>query len=118
MTLVDKSFDEVCKLQGEIFSMEFLTCDFKEKIALVSMVCYLTNELNKKRDKEHKITCYDVLFKIDTTASKNYREDFLKGLAALCQDFMKGSTNFETFGIPPKEMPNMIRRILDSFLPF
>lgn len=118
MTLADKSFEEVCKLQSEIFSMWFLNCEFKERVALVSMVCYLTNEINKKRDKEHQVTCYDILLKVDTSASNNYREDFLKGLAAICQDFMKGCTNFETFGISPKEMPSMIRKILDSFLPF
>ena len=116
MILANKSFEEVCKEQGELFSLDFLTCSFRDKLALISMVCYVTNELNKKRSEP--LTCYDILLKIDASGDQKFREEFLKGLAGMCQNFMKWCDSFETFGVSPKEMPKAIRKILDFFLPF
>lgn len=118
MTLADMTFEEARKLHLTTFSLDYLQCSPAEKLGLIAMVCYVTNELNKKRSNYDKLTCYDVLKLIDKDASKHFRENFLKGLGVVCQDFMTSDTGYPDFGMPAKEMPKKIKQILDTFLPF
>ena len=45
-------------------------------------------------------------------------EDILKGLAVICSDLGYACTNFPTFGLKDKEIPNKIKEILNNYLPF
>lgn len=104
--------------ENKSFSMSYLTCDFKERVALILMVCYVTNEVNKKRTPDKKVSCKDVLFKIVPPVKENLYTDFLIELGDMCDDFMYGCKTFDNFGIDPKTMVKQIRNILDTFLPF
>ena len=45
-------------------------------------------------------------------------EDFIKGLAIVCEDFSYGCTEFPTFGLEGKDILKQIIEILKSFVPF
>ena len=45
-------------------------------------------------------------------------EEFLKGLAIVCEDFSYGCTEFPTFGISQKELIPKAKEILNTYMPF
>lgn len=107
-------FDKLLKLYQKFFSMNYINNKFENKIALISMICYVTNALRKKNEK---ITCYDVLLKIVPDFGE-VNKTFLKSLAVICEDMMYGCSDFPTFGVTPKEMPAQIKKILADYCPF
>ena len=55
------SFDKLLRIYQKYFSLHYINTNTDNKLALIALICFLTNEL-KKKDKN--ITCYDVLLKI------------------------------------------------------
>lgn len=76
------------------------------------MICYLTSKL---KEKKPDVTHYQTIRKI---IREEIPEDFIKGLAVICSDFAYGCTQFPTFGIEDKKIPNKIKEILLSWTPF
>jgi hypothetical protein len=89
--------------------------DLSDKLACISLTCYITNELRKKGKKS---TCYDVLLQIGKDLPDLEKNTFLKSLGAICESLMYGSKTFPDFGIPLKEMPKQVRKLLGSYCPF
>lgn len=86
-----------------------------DKLACIALTCYITNEIRKKGKQ---VTCYDVLLKIGKDFTNTDKNTFLKSLGAVCEDFMYGCDTFLDFGIPPKEMPKQLKKLLDNYCPF
>lgn len=56
------SFDQINKIYSKYFTLGYLGSSISDKMACIALVCSITNEL-KKKDK--KVTCYDVLLKLE-----------------------------------------------------
>lgn len=105
------SLDEMRYIYGKWFSLGYIKGNFKEKIALISLLCALRYELRKKKSN---VNFYELLMKIDPSIPI----DFAKGLTVICEDFAYECSEFETFGLQIKDYPKTIKEILHKLLPF
>jgi len=115
------SFEELRRFYSEHYSLGYLNpseenghTPFERKLILISLICYL---VEKNKSKNPDLTYYSLIYKL----SKNLglSDDFLKGLAIVCEDFAYGNKgNFPTFGLEGKKILEEIQSILKSFMPF
>lgn len=108
-------YEEMQKIYKQYFSLSFLGSDINNKLALISLTCYLTNKLKQKKPD---VTHWTVLYKINSKGNTHVPEDLLKGLAVICSDLGYGCTEFPTFGIEDKKIPEKIKELLDNWIPF
>lgn len=113
--LINISFEKLLRIYRKYFSLCYINDNTDRKLALIALVCYLTNEL-KKKDKN--ITCYDVLLKIGKDFPDLEKNTFLKSLACICEDIMYGCKEFNTFGVERKDIPATIKKLLNEYVPF
>lgn len=106
------SYKSLRNLYSEYFSLGHLNTDINSKFALISLICYITNKL---KSKNPDVTYYQVIYKL---ASTLIREETIKGLSIMCEDFSYGCTEFPTFGIKDKDIPAKIKEILSNWTPF
>ncbi len=118
MNLADCSYEKVRTIYTKYFSLGHLNTKFENKLALIDMICYVTNHINKNKDALHKVTCYDIICKIGKDFPDEVHQDFFKSLGAICDDFMYGCDEFPTFGVNPKDMPKEILKLLNTWMPF
>ena len=107
------SFDKLFKIYRKFFSMGYLGTDCSDKLACISLVCCITHELRKKGKN---LNCYEVLCQIDKDHPE--KNTFLKSLGAICEDLLYCCDKFPDFGIPLKEMPNTVKKLLNQYCPF
>jgi hypothetical protein len=105
-------YEDLQRIYSKYFSLGYLNTDFNTKAALVSLTCYLVDQLKKKKPD---VTHYQVLYKIN---NGELPEDFIKGLAVVCSDWAYGCKEFPTFGIATKDIPAKIKEILCMYIPF
>ena len=55
------SFEKVLAIYDKYFSLGYLNTDVSDKLACISLTCYLTNAL---REKGQKVNCYQVLLQV------------------------------------------------------
>jgi hypothetical protein len=108
-------FKKLVQIYSKYFSLGYLGTDASDKLALISLTCYVTKELQKKGKK---INCYEVLLQIGKDFPELEKNTFLKAVGAICEDFLYGSEQFPDFGLKPSEMPKTIKKILDKYTPF
>lgn len=89
------------------------TADLGDKIGLISMICYLTNALQKKRPE---LTHYKVI-KL-CVKDDFYDERTINVLALMCEWFANGCLKFPDLGIKPKDMPVLIKSKIRDLCPF
>lgn len=118
MDLTDKTYEQARELFAKYFSLGNLNTSLENKLALIAMICYITNNINKNKDIMNKVSCYQVISKIGKDFPDSVHQNFFKGLGAICEDFMYGCTEFPTFGIDPKSMPKEVLRLLNTWMPF
>ena len=109
------SFDKLSKIYTKYFTLNYLNSDMSDKLACIALTCYITNEVRKKGKK---VTCYDVLLSVCKDWPDISKYSFLKSLGAICEDLMYGCKTFLDFGIPVKEMPKQLKKLLDNYCPF
>ena len=109
------SFEKLSKIYTKYFTLGYLNSNMSDKLACIALTCYITNEFRKKGKK---VTCYDVLKSVAKDWPKVSKDTFLKSLGAICEDFMYGCDTFLDFGIPVKEMPQQLKKLLDNYCPF
>lgn len=107
--------EELRKIYDNNFSLRFLGYNITNKFALISLICFLVYKL---RGKAPNLTHYDLILKLSKDLQNQIPESILKGLAIICEDFSYGCTEFLTFDIPIKEIPNKIKELLENQLPF
>ena len=61
MELQDITNDKLQAIYQKLFSLHYLNCNLGDKLGVIALTCRITNAL---RQKNPKITCYDVLLKI------------------------------------------------------
>lgn len=111
-TLHAPTYEEMQRLYYDNFSLGHLNTDINSKFALISLICYLTENL---REKNPDVTYYQVIYKL---ANGIIPDTNIKGLAVMCSDFAYGCKNFPTFGIEDKKIPIKIKEILYNWTPF
>lgn len=109
------SFEQLQLVYNKYFSLKYLGTDLGNKLAIIALTCYLTNEI-QKRNKD--FNCYDTLIKVGKDFSENDKNTFLKSLGAVCQDFYRDCTNFPTFGVEPQNAVKQLRKLLSEYCPF
>lgn len=115
MNLEDISFEKLCNIYNKLFSLGYINSDVSEKLALISLTCYITSTVRKKGKN---MTCYEVLLNLGKDLPVGEKNTFLKSLGAICENLMYGCDTFPDFNIKPSEMPNTIRGILGKYCPF
>lgn len=106
-------FNELKEFYNKNFTLGYLNTSVDYKFALISLVCYIYRSIKAKNPDA---TYYSVLMAINKT--ENLPEDFIKGLAIICEDFAYGAKEFPTFDVKPKDMVNYVKSILKSYVPF
>lgn len=105
-------YEEMQKTYESLFSLRFLGSDINNKFAIISLVCWITAKLKAKKPD---VTHWTVLHKLGNGIVDT---DYLKGLAVICSDFSYGCTQFPTFGIDEKKIPDKIKDLLRLVVPF
>lgn len=113
----EPSYSDLEDYYGNYFSLRYLNTTFENKIGLISLICFLTQQARKKNPNA---TCYQVIMKVvgDEPFNK-YKVEFIRGLSVVCDDFMIHTTNFLTFDLKSsKAIMEKIKEILDTWIPF
>lgn len=92
-----------------------LKCGFGNKVALISLICLLTNAYRKKNDTT---TCEDVIKLL--TKDNTISEEMVDELAEICEGFMSpGFDDYNNYGFSnASDMKIEIIKILNTELPF
>ena len=110
------SYKDLQNVYLKWFSLGGIAGEIDNKFALISLICALTAA---QKNKNPDITCYEVIKKIIAKGGPQLTDDYLFGLSIVCEDFLKGSTKFNTCGLKTaKDMVEKINEILEKWLPF
>ena len=114
------NFNELRRFYTENFSIGNLNpsstkehSSFERKLILISLLCYI---YNKNKPKNPDLTYYSLLYKLNKNL--DLPDNFLKGLAIICEDFSYNCNEFPTFGLEGKKILEEIINILKSYMPF
>lgn len=107
------TYKELKGFYEDYFVIGHLNVDITEKFALIALICHVVKGLKRKKPD---VTYYKVVYKL--CENSGFPEEFINGLAIICEDFAKGSKEFPTFNLKGKEITAKIREILNSYLPF
>ena len=112
------NFNELKRFYFEHFSLGYINSGhnrsaIEERFVLISLICYITY---KSKLKNPDTTHYEIIMKL----SKNLGlpDEFIKGLAIVCEDFSYDCTNFPNFGLKGQDVVKETVAILKSYMPF
>lgn len=105
-------YKELKDLYHRHFWMGGMTSDLSDKLALISLICYI---VYKVKLKNPDATYWSVVYKLGKDIVS---EDVLKAISIICEEFGYGCSYFPTFGIEDKQIPNKIKELLGMILPF
>lgn len=108
-------YEQMQEMYAKNFSLSFLGYDINNKLALISLTCYVVDKL---KEKKPDVTHWSVLYKINKSGGNPVPEDLLKKLAVVCSDFAYGCTSFPNFGIKDDKIPAKIKELLNGWNPF
>ena len=113
-------FEELRRFYSDNFSIGYLNpppnneqSTFERRLILISLICYITY---KAKLKNPDTTYYEIIMKL----SKNLglSQNFIKGLAIVCEDFAYDCTDFPTFALKGQDIVKECVSILKSYIPF
>lgn len=114
------NFNELKKFYSQYYSLGYLNIptkdghsSFERKLILISLINYV---VEKNKAKHPDLTAYSLLYKLNVTI--DLPDDFIKGLAIVCEDFAYQCHEFPTFGLEGKQILNEIVEILKNYIPF
>ena len=87
--------------------------DLGEKIGLITMICYVTQSLRKKKPSITHLDVLKTIFK-DTLVDENT----LIALDLICEWWSWGCLTIPNLGIKPADMPNLIKKGVQDLCPF
>lgn len=105
-------YSQLQEIYSQYFSFGNLGISFDSKLALLSMLAHLKEQLSAKKPD---VTHYQVLKNI---VDNRLPEDVIKGIAVVCSDMSYGCKEFPTFGLNNKQMVAKIKELADNYLPF
>lgn len=100
-------------LYDDLFVGVPATEDFGDRLALIGMICYLTNALRKKNPE---LTHYDVI-KL-CTKDLWVDGDQLIALSLLCEWLSTDCKKFPDFDLKPVEMAHKVTELISQLCPF
>lgn len=89
------------------------TADLGDKIGLITMICYLTDALQKKKPTLKHIDVINLCVKDEFSDTNT-----LQALALICEWFSNGCLKFPNLGVKPKDMPKIIKQKVMDLCPF
>lgn len=111
-------FKELQRFYSENFSLGYINSghdrsSIEERFVLISLIDFITY---KAKLKNPDVTHYEIIMKL----SKNLGlpNEFIKGLAIVCEDFAYQCTDFPTFGLKGNDIIKQAVSILKSYMPF
>lgn len=107
------SYEEKKALYRQYFSLTYLGNDGSNKLALLSLICWL---YHKYKEKKPDVTMWQVVWKVGKDT--NCGEDFLQGLSIVCEDLAYNCSKWQTWGIADKDVPKKIKELLKDQFPF
>lgn len=112
------NFKELQQLYSDNFSLGYINSGhghsaIEERFILISLICYV---FNKNKPKNPDLTYYSLIYKLSN--GLGLKDEFIKGLSIVCEDFAYQSNEFPTFGLEGKEILKRIIEILKSIMPF
>lgn len=114
------TFDELRRFYSTYFSLGNLNLkessghsSFERKLILISLINYI---YEKNKSKNPDLTYYSLIYKL--SSNLGLPDDFIKGLAIVCEDFAYGCKEFPTFGLAGKDILKEIQNILSTYIPF
>lgn len=112
------NFKELKRFYSDNFSLGYINAgnsrsSIENRFVLISLINHITY---KNKLKNPDINHYEIIMKL----SKNLGlpDDFLKGLAIVCEDFSYQCTEFPTFGLTGQDIIKEVRSILNGYVPF
>jgi hypothetical protein len=115
---MDMNFDNLRHFYVENYSLGYINSgngrsSIENRFVLISLIDYLTY---KTKLKNPDTTHYSVIMKL----SKNLGlpDNFIKGLAIVCEDFSYYCTEYPTFGLQGQDIIKEVVSILKSYMPF
>lgn len=109
----EPTFSNLKDIYTQYFSLGKIASNINEKFALISLIGYIVYNMKRKRPD---VSYYEVVYKLSEGLGISDLE--IKALAIIVEDFSYECTEFPTFGLKPKEMPEKIREILSKKMPF
>ena len=112
------NFNELRRFYSENFSLGYINADnghssIENRFILISLINHITY---KSKLKNPDTTHYEIIMKLNKNVGLD--DNFIKGLAIVCEDFAYGCTEFPTFGFKGKDIIKEAVLILKSFMPF
>ena len=107
------SYEEREAFYNQYFSLQFLGYDGANKMALISLICWL---YYKFKEKKPDVTMWQVVWKVGKET--NCGEDYLQRLSIICSDWAYNCPNWQTWGVADKDVPKKIKELLKECLPF
>ena len=111
-------FSELQRIYSENFSLGHINTQnerssIESRFILISLICYVHY---KTKLKHPDTTYYEIIVKLSNNLG--LPDEFLKGLAIVCEDFAYDCQSFPTFGLEGKAILKEIVAILRSYIPF
>lgn len=107
------SYKELRDIYSEHFSLGYINDSIETKFALISLICYVTQQARKKN---RSVTYYQVIKAI--TKDISFPDSFIVGLSIICEEFGYGCNKFPLFGLKGKQIISQIKEILEHYVPF
>lgn len=111
-------FNELKQFYSDNFSLGNINAgngrnSIENKFVLISLINHITY---KTKLKNPDTTHYEILMKLNKNV--NLPDEFIKGLAIVCEDFGYQCTSFPTFGFKGKDIITEAISILNMYMPF
>ena len=106
-------YEQLRDLYKQYFCTGKLAVNINMKFALISLIGYIVYNMKKKKPD---VSYYEVCYKL--MEGLGFEESQVKGLAIMVEDFSYECTEFPTFGLKPKDMPEKVKEILQKYMPF
>ena len=111
----DLTLTDLRSIYNRYFSLACLNVTFENKVALISLICFLTRQARKSNPQA---TVEQVLKKV-LPEKHDVSPGLLRALVCICEDYLASDTEFPNFGAKSaKEIVLKIREILDKEMPF
>lgn len=112
------NFKELRQFYSDNFTLGYINSghnrsSIEERFVLISLIDYITY---KSKLKNPDTTHYEIITKL----SKNLGlpENFIRGLAIVCEDFSYQCSDFPVFGLKGQDIVKEAISILKSYIPF
>jgi hypothetical protein len=112
MPFDNEVYDWIPKERPKNYELHRLYVKFENKVALISMICFLKKAYD---NKGIKMTFSELIFKLADNTSRPLRAE----LADICNAFYSEPYEFDNYGFKSaKEIKVEVMKILDEELPF